>query len=77
MTWLAVLKALLSLAGSVAKIVADRQLISAGEAKAVAKGLQNATDTLDKARRRIDAVRADPDERERLRDRFRDPGPDA
>lgn len=73
MSWLGILKLLLSLAGSVAKIVADRQLISAGEAQAVAEGLRNATDTLDKARRRIDAVRSDPDELERLRRRFRGP----
>lgn len=49
MGWLALLRLLLSLASSVAGIVRDKQLIGAGEARAVTAYLENSLDLMEKA----------------------------
>jgi hypothetical protein len=46
MGWITVLRLLLSLLGTVADAVRDRQLLSAGEAKATAKSLAALADRL-------------------------------
>lgn len=52
------LKAALSFASFLTEYLKNKQLIEAGEAKAIAKGLENANETIDKARRaRRNAVR--------------------
>lgn len=46
MGWLTLLKALLTLVGTVADIIRARQLMSAGEAEAVSKALADTVETL-------------------------------
>jgi hypothetical protein len=58
---LTLIKALLSVAGSLSKWAADRQLIQAGEAQAIASGLAEADNAIDRARRAAAAVRHDDD----------------
>lgn len=49
MNWLAILRALLGLASSITSYLQERQLIEAGEARAIAEGLKNAQDAITKA----------------------------
>jgi hypothetical protein len=56
---LTLIKALLSVAGSLSKWAADRQLIQAGEAQAIASGIAEADHAIDRARRAAAAVRHD------------------
>lgn len=72
MTWLSLVKALLSVAGALLKWAGDRQLIAAGEARAVARDLAHANERLARAiaaRRGVrddpDSVHRDPDNRDR------------
>lgn len=51
LTGLGILKALLSLAGSLTSYLSDRRLISAGEKAAMMRGITNAKNQVDKARR--------------------------
>lgn len=51
MGWVALLKGLLSLANGLTQYCANKQLIEAGEAKAIAKGLEEANDAVFKAQR--------------------------
>lgn len=58
MNWLAILRALLGFASSLTNYLANKQLIEAGEAKAIAEGLKNAQKATEKARKaRRDALR--------------------
>lgn len=62
MNWLALLRLLLSLAASVAGIVRERQLLGAGEARAIAAALQQQNARLRQAlaaRRAADGAGAD------------------
>jgi len=49
MAWLAVLKAILGLAGSLAAYLNNKQLLDAGEAQAIVKSLNHAKETINKA----------------------------
>ena len=56
MGWLALLRTLLSLAGSLIGYRQQKQLLDAGEAKAIKEGLEKQNDIIDKANKaRIDA----------------------
>ena len=58
MNLLAFLQALLGLAVHITTYLNNRRLIGAGEAQAIAEGLQNAQDAISKARKaRVSAVR--------------------
>lgn len=68
MGWFSLLKGLVSLAGRLAKWLSDRQLIEAGEAKAINNGLYDAKKKIeraDAARRnaRVDKLRSDKNNR--------------
>lgn len=69
----AFVKVLLNLASGLIKYLGDRQLISAGEAKQAAASLRKAATHVEKGRRAMDRVSSDPDERERVRERFTRP----
>jgi hypothetical protein len=67
--WLSVLRALLDVAGWISKTLHDRQLLNAGEYKAIARANEEALNTI---RAAVDARRApgvseddDPDNRDR------------
>lgn len=69
MPWFSILKGLLSLVGHVAKIMADKQLLQAGEYKAIAEYNEAALDKItkaDAARRSVptDGVPDDPNDRD-------------
>jgi len=72
MGYLAAIRALLELAGMIARYAGDRQLISAGEARAVAEGNAQVLQRLEEAKRVRDAIIADPDgpDAQRVRDRY-------
>ena len=58
MNWLAILRALLGLAGTLSNYLREKQLLDAGEARAIAEGLKNAQEATTKAREaRRNAVR--------------------
>lgn len=72
MTWLAAIKALLSVAAALLKWAGDRQLMDAGEARLAARELARANDRIARAiaaRRGVshdpDSVSRDPDNRDR------------
>lgn len=56
MTWLALLRLLLSLAHTVMNVVQQRQLLAAGEANAIAKQIISTQATVDKAIKARDAA---------------------
>lgn len=59
MTWLTILRLLLSLANSVAAVVREKQLMDAGEAKATARSLAVIAERLgiaDKLRAEVEAL---------------------
>lgn len=59
MTWITILRLLLSLANSIAAVVREKQLLDAGEAKATAKSLAVIADRLgiaDKLRAEVEAL---------------------
>lgn len=60
-SWLGLAKIVFSLAQSVARIIGDKQLIDAGEAKATADQLGKANDQIARAIAARRAVRHDPD----------------
>lgn len=68
MSWLALLKGLLGLGFSLIGYLQNRQLIEAGEARAIAEGLQNAQDAINKARKARRAVVSEFDERDGVPD---------
>jgi hypothetical protein len=65
MVWVGLLKAVLSIAGSVAAYIKDKQLMDAGAAKAVLAGIQEAEKEVARAEKirsdYRDAIAADPD----------------
>lgn len=71
MSWLFLLKGILKLGSLLAGIVQQKQLIDAGEAKAVSKGLADATEKMDKARQSLRSLRRNSTIRSRLRERYR------
>ncbi|MEK9751597.1 MAG: hypothetical protein VW338_00075 [Rhodospirillaceae bacterium] len=74
MSILGILQAVLSLANTLMGYVSDRNLMDAGEAKSVAKGLSDAMDAIHRAKRArasvnmdADSLRDDPNNRDTLR----------
>ena len=71
MSWVFLLKAALKFGSLIARIVQQKQLMDAGEAKAVSKGLQDATEKMDKANQAIRDVRRNSRVRFLLRRKYR------
>lgn len=61
MTWLALLSGIIKLAGNLADYLGDRQLLKAGEHKAVRANLEKILEDIAKARTARRAVKSDPD----------------
>lgn len=68
---LGLIKLLLSVVSQLSRYAADRQLINAGEAKAINAGIAEADDAIERARRAAagvdhsrDGVHSDPDNRD-------------
>ena len=70
MSWIALLRSILKLGSILARIIQQKQLMDAGEAKAVSKGLEDATSKMDKASKAIRDLRGSPRLRVRLRRKF-------
>jgi|ETNvirome_6_1000_1030641.scaffolds.fasta_scaffold227698_2 hypothetical protein len=70
MSWVALLRGILKLGSILARIIQQKQLMDAGEAKAVSKGLEDATSKMDKASKAIRDLRGSPRLRMRLRRKF-------
>ena len=70
MSWVALLRGVLKLGSILARIIQQKQLMDAGEAKAVSKGLEDATSKMDKASKAIRDLRGSPRLRVRLRRKF-------
>jgi len=70
MSWVALLRGILKLGSILARIIQQKQLMDAGEAKAVSKGLEDATSKMDKASKAIRDLRGSPRLRIRLRRKF-------
>lgn len=68
MGWLAFLKALLGFAGTLTEYLRNRELLEAGEAKAIAEGLSNANEAIEKARKARRNAVADFDKRDGVPD---------
>lgn len=76
MVWLGLVKAALALVGELSRLLAQRQLIAAGEAQAIAEGVTATLANIDRARSAAAAVEAPRDDAdlryvERLRRRYR------
>ena len=72
MPWALLLKAFLSIAGSIAKIMEQKQLLDAGAAQAILKGVRDADDAITRAkfaRDNADSVPVDEDQFNRDRDK--------
>jgi len=67
------LKGLLSLANYIAKYLNDKQLLDAGEYKAIARNNEEALNTIRAAQEAQSAVSDDGAFRKRVRDKYRDP----
>ena len=76
MSWIFLLKSILKLGSLLAGIVQQKQLIDAGEAKAVSKGLADATQKMDQAQQSLRDLNIDGSIRSRLRKRYRAPNKD-
>ena len=70
MGWIALFRGILKLGSILASIIQQKQLMDAGEAKAISKGLQDATSKMDEASKAIRDLRGNPDLRMRLRRKF-------
>jgi len=70
MSWIALLRGVLKLGSIIARIIQQKQLMDAGEAKAITKGLQDATSKMDKASKAVRDLRGNPLLRMRLRRKF-------
>tara|TARA_R110000824_G_scaffold67839_1_gene175715 strand:+ start:512 stop:742 length:231 start_codon:yes stop_codon:yes gene_type:complete len=70
MGWIALFRGLLKLGSIVSRIIQQKQLMDAGEARAISKGLQDATSKMDKASKAIRDLRGSSDLRKRLRRKF-------
>ncbi|MBH48814.1 MAG: hypothetical protein CME71_11660 [Halobacteriovorax sp.] len=71
MSWVILLKTVLKLGSLLARIVQQKQLMDAGEAKALSRGLQDATDKMDKANKALRDLRGNKRLRLKLRRKFR------
>ncbi len=69
MSLLSILSGLLSLANKLAEYLSRKQLIDAGEAKAIAKGLQETHERIIKAKEAANR-KLDDDKRKRMRERY-------
>ncbi len=70
MSWIALFRGVLKLGSILASIIQQKQLMDAGEVKAISKGLQDATSKMDKASKAIRDLRGTPGLRMRLRRKF-------
>ena len=70
MGWVSLFRVLLKLGSILARIIQQKQLMDAGEARAISKGLQDATSKMDKASKAIRDLRGSSDLRRRLRRKF-------
>ena len=70
MGWVALFRVLLKLGSILARIIQQKQLMDAGEAMAISKGLQDATSKMDEASKAIRDLRGSSDLRRRLRRKF-------
>jgi hypothetical protein len=70
MSWIALFRGVLKLGSILARIIQQKQLMDAGEVKAISKGLQDATSKMDKASKAIRDLRGTPGLRMRLRRKF-------
>jgi len=70
MGWVSLFRVLLKLGSILARIIQQKQLMDAGEAMAISKGLQDATSKMDKASKAIRDLRGSSDLRRRLRRKF-------
>ena len=70
MGWVGLFRVLLKLGSILARIIQQKQLMDAGEAKAISKGLQDATSKMDEVSKAIRDLRGNPDLRRRLRRKF-------
>jgi hypothetical protein len=70
MGWIALFRGILKLGSILARIIQQKQLMDAGEAKAISKGLQDATSKMDEASKAIRDLRGSSDLRSRLRRKF-------
>ena len=70
MGWIALFRGILKLGSILARIIQQKQLMDAGEARAISKGLQDATSKMDEASKAIRDLRGNPDLRRRLRRKF-------
>ncbi len=70
MTWLVLAKLLLQLVNGLVGYLDKRQLIKAGEAQAIRKGLEDVLENMDKARLAARAARRGGTWAQRLRDEY-------
>lgn len=72
MTWLAALTGLIKIVGLIAEYLGRKQLIDAGEAKAIAEGQKNVLDNLSRIKASRETL-SDPgsNRNQRVRDKFR------
>jgi hypothetical protein len=61
MTWLAILKLLLTVAETLTGYMREKQLLDAGEAKNLARGLQEALHVIEEIKAAKRALKHDPD----------------
>lgn len=66
MAWVAILRLILEVGSRVARYLGDKQLIDAGEAKAINANLTQSLDRI----KHINEARNDPDTRERVRNKY-------
>ena len=70
MSWIALFRGVLKLGSILARIIQQKQLMDAGEVKAISKGLQDATSKMEEASKAIRDLRGTPGLRMRLRRKF-------
>ena len=61
MSWIALFRGVLKLGSILARIIQQKQLMDAGEVKAISKGLQDATSKMDEASKALRDLRGSPD----------------
>ena len=71
MSWIALLRGILKLGSALARIIQQKQLMDAGEAKALSRGLQDATEKMDKANKALRSLRGNSRLRLKLRRKYR------
>ena len=70
MSWIALFRGVLKLGSILASIIQQKQLMDAGEVKAISKGLQDAISKMEEASKAIRDLRGSPRLRRRLRRKF-------